>query len=146
MRVFACLLLSIWFSPVFAQAQIDESTRRDNEAYSLYDVKQLLKMPPGFSSGASEKVNNRLGDRIGVALIRIFDEKQLADPATVRSYLPLIRSAFQIPRLISIPSDRKPNVTIFLLTWLEQQVKDPSLKHDVAALAREIKEKTSENK
>jgi hypothetical protein len=115
---------------------------RVSDPYSIRAVKSLLEQPAGFSTGWSEKQVNRLGDRFSDALLRMLDEKQLADPDNIRKFLPLIRDAFASPGLIAFESDKKPDVTLFVLRYLDREVKDPKLKHEILATADFVREKT----
>jgi hypothetical protein len=56
-------------------------------------VKRLLALPPGFSSGFSEKQANRPGDRVSVALLKIYSEEELQNPANDTLGVPLPAAA-----------------------------------------------------
>lgn len=47
------------------------------DPYSVQAVKALLQSPKDFFTGISEKVVNRLGDRVSVALLKIFGSNEL---------------------------------------------------------------------
>lgn len=108
--------------------------RQREDTYSIDVVKRLLIQPKGFSTGFAEKQANRLGDRVSIALLKIFTEEELMRPQNVAAFLPLIRSSFLSPNLISIEEDRKPDVTLFLLSHLERTVKSPSLGREISQL------------
>jgi hypothetical protein len=139
MRV--CLVLScilICYSGGLAQTKI---VIRNNDDPSVRAVKTLLLQPSGFSSGFSEKQADRLGDRVSVALLKIFTKEELRDPQNVMRFLPIIRSSFLYPKLIPA-AYRKPKVTLPFLTRLEEQVSDAKLKGDIAELMQFIREQT----
>ena len=114
------VLFSLSLAPILSfagQSEID---------YQVEQVKGLLKLPPGSSLSISEKILNRLGDRISIALMKIYTEQELANPANLRRYLPMINEAFQSLRIVP-PDDREPRVTLVLLKLVEAQVQDPQL-------------------
>ena len=85
----------------------------------------------------------RLGDAVSVAVLKAFSPSELADPATVRSILPVIALAFERPDLISRDEDREPRVTEFFLTHLESDANDVALKAEIARVREAIREKLS---
>src|SRR5205807_10665861 len=54
---------------------------------SVRTVEDLLQQPSGFSSGFSEKQSDRLGDRVSIALLKIFNGNELEDPQNIQSSL-----------------------------------------------------------
>lgn len=109
---------------------------------TVHTVKALLQEPSaGLSSGVLEKQSERLGDRVSMALIKIFKGKELEDPDNIRKFLPVIRLCFLYPKLI--PNKyRKPKVTLTLLMRLERRVADAELKSEISSVARFVKEQT----
>jgi len=130
----ACLI--VLFIPSKAQEIQDD--------YSIHSVKKVLEQPVGFSPSFLEKQTNRLGDRVAIALLKIFDAEDLSKPDTIRRILPVIRDAFVAPEIISIAEDRKPKVTLFVLTYLEHQVSTPDLREEISKTMDFVKEKTVE--
>jgi len=108
---------------------------------SVRTVEDLLQQPSGFSSGFTEKQSDRLGDRVSIALLKIFNGNELEDPQNIRRFLPIIRSSFLYPNLIPTQY-RKPNVTLPLLARLERRVADVKLKSEISAVAGFVKEQT----
>jgi hypothetical protein len=104
-------------------------------------VEALLQQPSGFSSGFSEKTSARLGDRVSVALLKIFKNNELEDPDNIRRFLPIIRSAFLYPTLVPAQY-RKPKVTLPLLARLERKVTDVELKRQLSEVATFVTEQT----
>jgi len=106
------------------QTSLAQQLARDEhrDTYELQLVRNALR-DPVMALGASftEKQINRLGDRLAIALIKIYPERELFEPSNVRRYLPLIRAAFVAPRIVSDPADRKPAITVMLLRQLEAQ-------------------------
>jgi hypothetical protein len=102
----------------------------------------LLQEPSaGLSSGVLEKQSERLGDRVSMALIKIFKGKELEDPDNIKKFLPVIRLCFLYPKLI--PNRyRKPKVTLTLLMRLERRrVADAELKSEISSVARFVRSK-----
>lgn len=118
-------------------------TEKRDDAYSVHLVGNLLRYPTQLGAGFAEKQVNRLGDRVSIALLKILAEEELSNPQKVRTFLPLIRSAFLYPSLISITEDRKPKVTLFLLRHLENETRDARLKEEISQLIKFVKEKTA---
>jgi hypothetical protein len=114
---------------------------RNDDDPSVRAVKTLLQQPSSFSSGFSEKQDNRLGDRAAAALLKIFTQEELKDPQNIRKFLPIIRSSFLYPKLTPA-AYRKPKVTLPLLAQLEEQVRDAKLKDDIAELMQFVREQT----
>jgi hypothetical protein len=136
-----CAVLLI-FSTVIAQKKIEV---QKGDTPLVREVKGLLALPPGFSSSFSEKQANRLGDKVSVALLKIYSKEEMENPENIKVFLPVIRSAFLYPNLIPA-GDREPRVTLPLLARLEKNVGNPELKRDIGTLISSIKEQTSKSK
>ena len=123
---------------------VAQDARRDDDVYSIRLVRESVKNP-ALARGVSftEKQLNRLGDRVSVALLKIYDADELKEPANIRRYLPVVRAAFAAPRIVPFAEDRKPKVTMFLLTHLEAGVGDTQLKAQISDTIRYVKEQTS---
>jgi hypothetical protein len=142
MRILIAICCALLFiSSVFAQDKIKE---RDEDIYSIQLVKESVKNPDlalGFS--VTKKHINWLGDRVSIALLKIYDTDGLKDPQNVRNYLPIVRAAFVAPRIVRLAEDRKPKVTMFLLTYLEREITDTNLKAQISDAINYIKEQTA---
>lgn len=119
------------------------SVGAQNETYDVPLVRGLLQQPEGLGWSGMDKQVNRLGDRISIALLKILEEKDFQNPQTIRNMLQLIRHSFLFPKLISIPADREPKVTIFLLMHLRNEVKDFALKEEIAKVVEFVKAQTA---
>jgi hypothetical protein len=134
-----CTLL--FFSSAFAQDKVKE---QDEDIYSVRLVKESVKNPDlalGFS--VTEKHISWLGDRVSIALLKIYDEDSLKDSQNVRNYLPIMRAAFIAPRIVRLAEDRKPKITMFLLKYLEREITDRNLKAQIADAIKYIGEQTA---
>jgi hypothetical protein len=132
-----CLLLIMFISAVPYFAATDE-----DDPYSVRAVKELLKQPVGFSSGFSEKQVQRLGDRLSIALLKIYSEEELTNPESIKRYLPLVQDAFRFPKLVPLSEDRQPRVTLVLLEFLLSRTRDENLKKQISTTERIIREGT----
>jgi len=54
--------------------------------------------------------------------------------------LPIVRAAFVAPRIVRLPEDRKPLVTMFLPTYLEANVTDANLKVQISDAISYVRE------
>jgi hypothetical protein len=128
-------------SSTFAQDKVKE---QDDDIYSIRLVKESVKNPDlalGFS--VTEKHINWLGDRVSIALLKIYDADGLKDPQNIRNYLPIVRAAFVAPRIVRLAEDRKPKVTMFLLKYLEREITGANLKAQISDAIQYIGEQTS---
>jgi hypothetical protein len=142
---FTFIVLSLIFSFSLGTAprafsQGSTTPRKDRDP-SVLTVESLLQQPSGFSTGFSEKSSARLGDRVSIAVLKIFKNNELEDAENIRKFLPIIRSAFLYPA--DVPAQyRKPKITLPLLTRLERKVTDVELKHQISEVARFVTEQT----
>lgn len=142
MRVYLILfcLLSIPFFVESVQNQVPPDVP-DETTVQL--VRNTLQQPQGMSVSFSEKRLDRLGDKISGALLVIFTEEELVRPENVRRFLPLIRSTFRNPELISQAEDRNPRRTLALLRRLDADVTDPTLRGEILDITNIVIERTS---
>jgi len=115
------------------------------EDYDVPVVKRALedRFPPGQGFfGITEKQLNRLGDRVAIALLKILDDEDLKNPQKVKRALQIVHHSFLYPRLISIVQDKKPNVTLVLLDYINSKTSDPILKKEISVVIKFVKEKT----
>jgi hypothetical protein len=78
----------------------------------------------GVVFGGDMKTIPRLGDACSIAILKLADRRDLAEPKTVVVVLSIINNAFAHPDRISINLDREPRVTMFLLDYLRETVKE----------------------
>src|SRR6267143_588189 len=105
----------------------------NSDPYSIGLVRGALST---HSMGARvshiEKNIARCGDRVSIALIKIYGDADLSNPTMVRQILPVIRDAFSQPQFITTGADKQPNVTILLLNHLQQKmVSDPKVQEEI---------------
>jgi hypothetical protein len=115
-----------------------------HEDYSVRDVDEAItEHKHGYSLGFADKHVDRLGDRVSIALLKLYNEAQLKDSQTVRGFLPVVLEAFKYPQLIDIPADKEPRVTNYLLEHLEREVSDPVLKKEISNVRKTIQDLTA---
>jgi hypothetical protein len=119
-------------------AQLSTNSGEEVDDYSVKFVHTLFEQPKGVSISWIEKRQARLGDKAGIALLKLFSEEQLLDPHTLGRSLEIIRGAFAAPCIVEI-SDRQPKVTLFVLGDLARQVKDQNLKRNIADMMTSLK-------
>lgn len=114
---------------------------QDEGDYSVQKVKSLLALPPTFSTSVTEKDLNRMGDRISIALLKIYSDQELIRPENLMRYLPMIRAAFQAAKIVP-PDDRQPRVTLLLLDSLLQRVQQQALRKEVLTTKKAVLDST----
>src|SRR5712664_4860779 len=48
-----------------------------------------------------QKENQRLGDSVSLALLKIYGQRRISKPRNIQAFLPIIKEAFHYPDLIS---------------------------------------------
>jgi hypothetical protein len=142
MRIITALCCAILFiSSAVAQDKVKE---QEEDIYSIRLVKEAVENPAwalGFS--VTDKQIHWLGDRVSIALLKIYDTDGLKDPQNIRKYLLIIREAFIAPRIIRLAEDREPKVTTFLLAHLVGEVADETLKVEITQTIKYVNVQTS---
>jgi hypothetical protein len=132
----SCILC---FALTWATGQSQEA-----DPYSVNLVQMALKTESQGLGIAKIQTNiARKGDQVSIALLNALNERDLTDPLTVERFLPLIRDSFAQPQFISIDVDRKPKVTLFLLKFLQGNVRDPQVQLDIKATIKFVNEKST---
>lgn len=139
--ILVLLLLGTWSD---IRATTTHSSRCDANCTRI--VKRLLQESAlGISTGYGEKQNYRLGDKVAVALLKIYGERGIVKSKNIKVFLPVIRAAFLHPDLISNLEDRSPTVTLRFLRDLESKVKDPALKGEISEAIAFVLEHTKDS-
>ena len=129
--VMFCAMLALATKPVWGS----------EDPYSLTLARELLKHPHVFTSIVEKEVH-RQGDRLAIGFAKILGDKDMRTPQTVRVVLRGLREAFAYPQLITQEEDKKPQVSLLLLRYLEQNSDDPELKKDIGEAIGFIREKS----
>ncbi len=101
--------------------------------YGMAPVRAAMSAP-GLSVSFIERQIERMGDRIGIALLKIYSPEELRDEKLAEAYLPLIRMAFSYPKAITRNEDRMPDVTLFILDSLPKADWSPAVKEQAVDL------------
>jgi hypothetical protein len=104
-----------------------------HQKYFLETIRSGLKaaMLREPMSDTEPSIQN-LGDGVSVGVLKVVDPKHLTTPKFVKAYLQLVRTAFSQPQMtIVCGEDKAPNVTIFLLDYLREEVKDKDLQRQL---------------
>lgn len=128
----------------FTVPQGDESDKSD--VYSLQTVGFELRMRSGgmvVIHSWSQKRLARLGDAVGIALLKILSTQDMQNLQTVRGLLPIVRDSFAQPDFVSVESDKNPKVTLFLLEYLTHNISDVGTVRDIEETITFVKQKTT---
>jgi hypothetical protein len=139
MKIYSLILLFAMMVPQAVGQQTAGAPQQD--PYDIAFVKSMIeqqKQAVVVSLGFEEKYIYRSGDRMSISILKIFSEEELIEPSNVKAYLPLIREAFEFPKLIEHEADREPKVTLFLLHFVEKNVKDGEMRKEVGRVTAEL--------
>ena len=112
------------------RAQTPEGTPvTETDTYSVKVVSsalEFLKNPERKPQGSTEAKQYiypllQLGDRISVAVLKIYDRNQLIEPENADAYLTAARNAFSDRRRVLDKSDLDPEITLFVLGYLQEK-------------------------
>jgi hypothetical protein len=112
------------------QAQIspnNPATASDPYSVSFVNsVLQFLKNPERRPHGTPDFGRYtypllKLGNRVSIAVLKIYDRDQLIVPENADAYLTTVRNAFSDRRAVLNPSDLDPKVTLFVLEYLQEK-------------------------
>jgi hypothetical protein len=115
------------------------------DVYSLQTITLELRMRSGGMKvihSWTQKQLGRLGDAVGIALLKVLSADDLQNAEKVKSLLPIVRDSFTHPEFISIESDKQPKVTLFLLNHLRQNISDAATLKDIDDTIEFIQQKT----
>ena len=122
-----------------------ECLAQKNEDYDIPLIKRALREQGlGVSFSFTEKLLNRLGDRVTIALLKTVDNQDLRNPEKLRQILRLVRQSFSSSHLIAVAEDKKPKVTLFFLTCLERETEDPRLRAEISELIKFINDRAAD--
>lgn len=62
-----------------------------------------------------------LGDRVSIAILKIYTGDELLQPDNAQAYLTLARNAFSMRASVVEKSDLDPKVTLFVLEYLKEK-------------------------
>jgi hypothetical protein len=84
-----------------------------------------------------------LGDRVSIAVLRIYTAEELVQAENAAAYLTVVRNAFSMRSSVLEKSDADPRVTLFVLEYLrEKEVSNPGIEKRIAYLEVCVKDFT----
>jgi hypothetical protein len=84
-----------------------------------------------------------LGDRVSIAILRIYTADELVRPENAGAYLTVTRNAFSMRSSVKEKSDTDPRVTLFVLEYLqEKETSDPAIVQRITYIRRCVKDFT----
>ena len=140
-------ILAVFFFLLLACSVSIGAESQEGDYYCVREVQNALELTlshPGSWSGFTRKQLERCGDAASIALLKIMDKDELAKVESVKGMLHIIRQAFEYPPVISREVDKKPNVTVFLLNHLHQDVSDAQVRSEIQQTIEFVKKKSSE--
>jgi hypothetical protein len=111
------------------------------DPYGISLVQYLIQSNSGslrITDGTFERHVPELGDRVSICLLKLYSEQDLLKPENVRAYLPLIKESYSSAGMIAHQEDVKPSVTLFLLHYLDRNLKDAALRKGVTDLESQL--------
>jgi hypothetical protein len=120
---------------------------RKKDDYSVPIVKSFIHATASSGvhvlMGFQQREMWRQGDRVSIALLKIYSLEELRDSRVVHNFFPAIQIAFEDLAWVESEQDRKPAVTLFLLTSIEREMQDPAVKKEIADLIGYVKIQTA---
>lgn len=116
-----CLLMFALLGSLTAQGQDWQACKPEGD-YSFNDVKAAVHRVTSLRmySGWDEKMFNRSGDLVAVAVLKTLDDSEMASPENVNFVLLIVRMAFECPHCVKVTDDRRPRMTLLLLEHLNE--------------------------
>lgn len=131
------------------QKPFDPCSEMKTDPYSLESVRAGLKQFGMDSDMISDtgfitKRIVRLGDAASIGVLKIVDPEKLKERRTCEAYLLLVKTAFACPnKCISLEVDKDPKVTLFLLDYLHERVKEDWLQLEIYDAKAFVKAQTT---
>ncbi len=115
------LLLVVMLPLTISGSAQDWQHCKPDGSYSFAEVKDAVRrvMTSHIVTTWDEKVFNRSGDLVSLAIVQTLADKEMISPQTLERVLSIIREAFACPaRCVTASSDRQPANTLLLLEHL----------------------------
>jgi hypothetical protein len=133
-----CLLLAL---ALFAACPTKATAQK---CYDLAEVRRWVEIePPGVapSTRQIEGQINGMGDRISVAILHSFTDKELHDRSRINRIIPILQTAFEcVDDCVVESQDREPRVTLLLIGVMQERA-PTNLKRRLAKLRRYMENK-----
>jgi hypothetical protein len=117
-----CLLLFVFLGSLTTPAQDWQACKPEGD-YSFNDVKAAVHRVTSsrMYSGWDEKMFNRSGDLVAVAVLKALNDSEMASPESADFVLLIVRMAFGCPQYcVKVTDDRRPRMTLLLLEHLNE--------------------------
>jgi len=125
----------------------DPCLSRSADLYPAGNAMFLLNICKSEFPGSMGNLDNAVatwGDGASISILKLLDAEELATPENTKAYLCLVRKAFYDSAKIWRKADRSPNVTVFLLDYLEQKhLKNVPLRKEIESVRRYIRERAN---
>lgn len=113
-------------------AMLPSSQSEKDDPYSVGTVRAALReQSTGVFNSWTQKYLDRLGDGASIAILKGLSERELLDPQTLKSLLPIIHDAFSEPQFISLDLNKQPQITILLLNHLLSRAANPAERQEI---------------
>ena len=112
----------VFLGTLTAPAQDWQACKPEGD-YSFNDLKSAVHRvtSSGMYSGWDQKIFNRSGDLVAVAVLKTLDDTEMASSEPAKEVLMMLRSAFECPRrCVKVTDDRRPRMTLLLLEHLNE--------------------------
>jgi len=151
MRFAGLLFLVLVGASVFAQQQQipagNSAVSEDRYAVTVVSSALQYLQREGLKSSFEDKAYLwplfPLGDRVSIAVLKIYSAEELVQPENAGAYLTVARNAFSMHRSVVERSDTDPKVTLFVLKYLkEKEDSSPTIEKRIAYLEGCVKDFT----
>ena len=112
----------VFLGSLTAPAQDWQACKPEGD-YSFNDVRAAVHRVTSsrMYSGWDEKMFNRSGDLVAVAVLKTLDDSEMASPESANFVLLIVRMAFDCPQYcVKVTDDRRPRMTLLLLEHLNE--------------------------
>jgi hypothetical protein len=127
------------------QHESDPCLSRSADLYPVSNVMSVFRMCRSGVPGSIATFDNAAafwGDGASISILKALDAEELAIPENIRAYLCLVRKAFYDPAKIWRNTDKSPNVTFFVLDYLEEKhANNTLLKKEIESVRQYIRDR-----
>ena len=117
-----------------------------SDPYSVGNIMNALRICRNGTAALPSIENGIafLGDAASIGVLKLWDSQELAKPENTKSYLCLVRIAFHNSAMIGRKADKSPNVTAFLLDYLEEKNSNSAqVENEIASVRKYIQERAT---
>jgi hypothetical protein len=139
------LLTALLFASLVSTVPLGGQTTGD-DPYEITFVRNNLQTAiamPGMRVSFAVKGFQRLGDGVSIAVLKIVDAKDMTNVKTIEGILQIVHDSFSYPPIISVGVNKKPKVTLFLLSYLQRNVADTQTQREIEQTIEYVKHQTA---